>query len=98
MSNHKGTKLLDEVRKVMRVKHYSIHTERTYCDWIKRFVQFHHMTGRDDLLTDQESKIEDFFNCSGREIKCGGFHPEPGNECTGISLQAGPRPAIGKTY
>ena len=29
-------KLLDQVREVMRLKHYSIRTERSYCDWIKR--------------------------------------------------------------
>jgi hypothetical protein len=26
-------KLLDQVREVMRLKHYSLRTERTYCDW-----------------------------------------------------------------
>jgi hypothetical protein len=43
MSAQNNRKLLDEVRDFMRLHHYSIHTERTYCDWIKRFVQFHHM-------------------------------------------------------
>ncbi|MFH1489437.1 MAG: phage integrase N-terminal SAM-like domain-containing protein [Pseudomonadota bacterium] len=33
----------------MRLHHYSIHTERTYCDWIKKFVQFHGIDSRDDL-------------------------------------------------
>jgi len=27
-------KLLDEVRKVLRLQHYSIHTERAYVEWI----------------------------------------------------------------
>ena len=31
-------KLLDEVRRVIRLKHYSIRTEKSYCDWIKRGV------------------------------------------------------------
>jgi hypothetical protein len=22
-------------------KHYSLRTERTYCDWIERFIRFH---------------------------------------------------------
>jgi hypothetical protein len=30
-------KLLQQVREVMRLKHYSIRTERSYCDWIRRF-------------------------------------------------------------
>ena len=36
-------KLLDQVRQVLRLHHYSIHTERSYVDWIVRFVRFHHV-------------------------------------------------------
>ena len=31
-------KLLDQARARIRVKHYSIHTEQAYVDWIKRFI------------------------------------------------------------
>src|SRR5947207_72758 len=34
-------KLLDQVSEVMRFEHYSIRTETTYRDWIKRFIFFH---------------------------------------------------------
>lgn len=34
-------RLLDQVRDKLRVKHYSIRTEQTYLDWIKRFIFFH---------------------------------------------------------
>jgi integron integrase len=34
-------RLLDQVREVMRVKHYSLRTEETYVAWIKRFIFFH---------------------------------------------------------
>ena len=34
-------KLLDQVRGKIRVKHYSIRTEQSYVDWIKRFIRFH---------------------------------------------------------
>ena len=37
----KPKKLLEEVRDLMRLKHYSIRTERCYCDWIVRFIRFH---------------------------------------------------------
>ncbi len=37
----KSPKLLDQVRDRLRVKHYSIRTERAYVDWIKRFIGFH---------------------------------------------------------
>ena len=42
-------KLLDQIRKVMRLKHYSIRTERTYGEWIRRHVHFHRMQCREDL-------------------------------------------------
>jgi integron integrase len=34
-------KLLDQVSEVMRFKHYSIRTEQSYREWIKRFILFH---------------------------------------------------------
>ncbi|GIK41433.1 MAG: integron integrase [Chloroflexota bacterium] len=35
-------KLLDQVRHILRTKHYSIRTEEAYTDWIKRYILFHH--------------------------------------------------------
>ena len=34
-------KLLDQVSEVMRFKHYSLRTETTYRQWIKRYILFH---------------------------------------------------------
>src|SRR3982750_2779651 len=34
-------KLLDQVREVLRVKHYALRTEEVYVLWIKRFIFFH---------------------------------------------------------
>jgi len=34
-------KLLDQVREVLRVKHYALRTEETYIQWITRFLRFH---------------------------------------------------------
>lgn len=34
-------KLLDQVSEVIRFKHYSIRTEETYREWIRRFILFH---------------------------------------------------------
>src|ERR1039458_9176666 len=53
-------KLLDQVRNVLRLHHYSIHTERSYIDWIKRYVHFHQMRCWEDLA-DGEKKIEAFL-------------------------------------
>ncbi|MEB3211635.1 MAG: phage integrase N-terminal SAM-like domain-containing protein [Leptolyngbyaceae bacterium] len=34
-------KLLDQVRDVIRMKHYAYLTEETYIQWICRFILFH---------------------------------------------------------
>jgi integron integrase len=54
-------KLLDQVREVMRLKHYSLRTERAYCDWIRRFIKFHGMRSREDLQP-AEAKMELFLS------------------------------------
>ena len=53
-------RLLRQVRDVLRLHHYSIHREGSYVDWIKRYVEFHKMTSREDLA-DGERKIEAFL-------------------------------------
>jgi hypothetical protein len=36
-----GRRLLDQVRDVIRIKHYSIRTEQAYLQWIRRYILFH---------------------------------------------------------
>ena len=60
MSNSGGEKLLDEVRDTLRRLHYSIHTERAYCDWIRRYVHYHGIKDRDDL-DNGARKVEAFL-------------------------------------
>jgi len=42
-------RLLDNVREVMRVYHYSISTEHSYIQWIKRFIYFHNKRHPQDM-------------------------------------------------
>ncbi len=37
----KPKKLLEQVRDVIRLKHYSIRTEEAYVSWIRRYILFH---------------------------------------------------------
>ncbi len=60
MSSEKDRKILGEMSDVMRRRHYSIHTERSYCDWVKRYIFFHKMKSRDDLVNG-ERKVEEFL-------------------------------------
>jgi len=52
-----SSKILDDMRDVMQRRHYSIRTERSYCDWVTRFVLHFNMKSRNDLR-DGEKKIE----------------------------------------
>ncbi|MFQ5677819.1 MAG: phage integrase N-terminal SAM-like domain-containing protein, partial [bacterium] len=37
----KQPKLLDQLRNVIRLRHYSIRTETVYTQWVMRFILFH---------------------------------------------------------
>ena len=52
-------KLLDQVRAIIRRKHYSIRTEQAYVDWIKRYIFFH---GKRHPLEMDEREVEQFLN------------------------------------
>ncbi|MGC1324071.1 MAG: phage integrase N-terminal SAM-like domain-containing protein [Candidatus Udaeobacter sp.] len=34
-------KLLDQIRELMRLRHYSFRTEEAYVGWIRRYIFFH---------------------------------------------------------
>src|SRR3989442_13635932 len=46
-------KLLDQVREVIRMKHYSIRTEQSYVNWIKRYIFFHNKTHPAEMGEDE---------------------------------------------
>ncbi len=58
VSEHKP-KLLDQVRTTIRRKHYSIRTEDSYVDWIKRYIFFHNKRHPAEM---GEHEIEQFLN------------------------------------
>lgn len=62
MSRIKSEKsLLETMRDTLRRLHYSIHTERAYCDWVARFIKFHSLKEKEALLIEPEKKVEDFL-------------------------------------
>lgn len=52
-------KLLDQVRDVIRKKHYSIRTEQAYVDWIRRYILFHKKRHPKDM---GESEVAQFIS------------------------------------
>ena len=76
-------RLIDRVRNVMRLKHYSLRTERTYWDWIERFIRFHGMRHPSEMA---EAEVGEFLTHLARDGKVAGFHSEPGAERVALSL------------
>ena len=52
-------RLLDQVREQIRLRHYSIRTERVYCEWIKRFIRYHNYRHPVDMAA---SEVEGFLS------------------------------------
>lgn len=59
-------KLLDQVRDLMRLRHYSLRTEKTYCDWIKRFIRFHGMRHPAEMGVDEVGQFLTHLAREGR--------------------------------
>ena len=49
MNPNQPLTLLGRVREAIRYKHYSIRTERTYVEWVRRFVRFHNQSHPRDM-------------------------------------------------
>ena len=63
LGGHKP-KLLDQVRDVIRRKHFSLRTEQTYCDWIRRFIVYH---GKRHPIEMAEAEITAFLTHLARD-------------------------------
>jgi len=57
-------KLLEQVRDVIRRKHYSFRTEQTYIDWIRRFILFHRKRHPNEMA---EAEVTEFLTYLARE-------------------------------
>jgi integrase len=51
-------KLLEQVKDILRAKHYSPRTEETYVDWIKRYILFHEKRHPKEM---GEKEIQEFI-------------------------------------
>ena len=44
-----GKKLLDQLSDAIRLKHYSLRTEESYLDWVRRYILFHNKRHPQDM-------------------------------------------------
>jgi site-specific recombinase XerD len=52
------SKLLDQVRHAIRLKHYSLRTEEAYLFWIKKYIHFHNLRHPQEM---REEEIRQFL-------------------------------------
>jgi phage-related protein len=57
MTTAKSSPLLNQVRAAIRLRHYSIRTEKTYVDWIKRFIYVHAGNTRSTWVKPRSSRF-----------------------------------------
>src|SRR5438045_2240898 len=62
--SQRNPKLLDQVRDVIRRKHFSIRTEQVYTDWIRRFILYH---GKRHPREMAEGEVVDFLTHLARD-------------------------------
>jgi hypothetical protein len=88
VTSGKPKKLLEQMRDVLRIKHYSLRTERSYCDWVKRFIRFHGLRHPKEMDAGEISQVP---NASGEDRKRFSSDTEPGAERAIIPLSASPQ-------
>lgn len=59
MSQAPRPRLLDQVRREIRVRHYSYRTEQQYVAWIRRFIRFHDVRHPSDMAAPE---VESFLS------------------------------------
>jgi integron integrase len=58
-------KLLDQMKDILRAKHYSPRTEDTYADWAKRFILFHNKRHPGEMA---EKEIQEYITYLATEL------------------------------
>ncbi len=88
MADQTSSRLLDQARDAIRLKHYSIRTEEADVDWIKRFILFH-KTPEGSVRHPQDmgaAEIAAFLTHLGCRQKCCCFDPESSSQCLALLI------------
>ena len=77
-------KLLEQVRSVIRFRHYSHKTEETYVYWIKQYIFFNDVRHPAEM---GKSEVADFLSHLARDLHVFGFYSESGTLGVALSIQ-----------
>ncbi len=81
-------KLLDRLREALRARHYSPRTEQTYCQWVKRFIFFHHVRHPAEM---GEAEINAFLTHLAVQGEGERLDAEPGPQRAALPVPPRPR-------
>ncbi len=56
------TEIIQEAKRLIRLKHYSISTERTYIQWIERFLRYAQQTAKKTITETDASDLKNFLS------------------------------------
>lgn len=56
--SYKMSRLMDEMSEALRARHYSERTEKTYCNWVRRYIRFHNLRHPAEMV---EPEINEFL-------------------------------------
>ena len=88
------TKLLDQMRVVLRLKHLSPRTEHAYINWAKRFIVFHGKRHPKDMGAEE---IRAFLTHLALHRPRGGFNPECGFERVALPVSRRAKASISRS-
>lgn len=57
----KKTSLINDMQNQLRMEGYAYSTENSYCDWVNRFIHFHKIMHRDEMLNNTNQNVEAFL-------------------------------------
>ncbi len=77
-------KLLDQVRQLMRLRHYSLRTEEAYLGWIKRYILFHGKRHPGEL---DEKHVPEFLSSLAINGRVAASTQKPGAKCAAVFVQ-----------
>ena len=61
METVKNSSILRDLRDILRREGYAFSTEKTYVDWVRKFIKFHHFFSREAMMVNANKNVEQFL-------------------------------------
>ncbi len=65
-TGNKAPKLIDRMRQIMRIKHYSLRTEKSYVHWVRRYIFYHNKRHPQEMRAGEVQSLLSYLAVSRR--------------------------------